>query len=55
VAVGQGRLNDQGERLPFQVKKGDRVLFKSYAGTDVKLDGNDYILMSEEDILAVID
>jgi chaperonin GroES len=55
VAVGQGRLNDQGERLPFQVKKGDRVLFKSYAGTDVKLDGNDYILMSEEDILAVIE
>jgi chaperonin GroES len=55
VAVGQGRLNDQGERLPFQVKKGDRVLFKSYAGTDVKIDGNDYILMSEEEILAVVE
>jgi chaperonin GroES len=55
VAVGQGRLSDKGERLPFQVKKGDRVLFKSYAGTDVKLDGKDYILMSEEEILAVIE
>lgn len=55
VAVGQGRMSDKGERLPFQVKKGDRVLFKSYAGTDVKLDGKDYILMSEEEILAVIE
>ena len=55
VAVGQGRINDQGERLPFQVKKNDRVLFKSYAGTDVKIDGKDYILMSEEEILAVVE
>ena len=55
VAVGQGRVNDQGERQPFQVKKGDKVLFKSYAGTDVKIDGKDYILMSEEEILAVVE
>lgn len=55
VAVGQGRLTDQGERVAFQVKKGDRVLFKSYAGTDVKIDGKDYILMSEEEILAVVE
>ncbi|MCA8937756.1 MAG: co-chaperone GroES [Planctomycetes bacterium] len=55
VAVGQGRINDQGERQPFQVKKGDKVLFKSYAGTDVKIDGKDYILMSEEEILAVVE
>ena len=55
VAVGQGRLSDQGERIPFQVKAGDKVLFKSYAGTDVKLDGKEYILMSEDDILAVIE
>jgi len=55
VAVGQGRLSDQGERIPFQVKAGDKVLFKSYAGTDVKLDGKEYILMSEEEILAVIE
>ena len=55
VAVGQGRISEKGERLPFQVKKGDKVLFKSYAGTDVKIDGKDYILMSEEEILAVIE
>lgn len=55
VAVGQGRITEQGERLPFQVKKGDRVLFKSYAGTDVKIDGKDYIMMSEEEILAVVE
>lgn len=55
VAVGQGRITEQGERLPFQVKKGDKVLFKSYAGTDVKIDGKDYILMSEEEILAVVE
>ncbi|MCG3184881.1 MAG: 10 kDa chaperonin [Planctomycetes bacterium] len=55
VAVGQGRITEQGERLPFQVKKGDRVLFKSYAGTDVKIDGKDYILMSEEEILAIVE
>ena len=55
VAVGQGRLSESGEKIAFQVKAGDRVLFKSYAGTDVKLDGKDYILMSEEEILAVIE
>lgn len=55
VAVGDGRFAENGERIPFQVKAGNRVLFKSYAGTDVKIDGKDYILMSEEEILAVIE
>ncbi|MBK8205782.1 MAG: co-chaperone GroES [Planctomycetes bacterium] len=55
VAVGQGRIAENGERVGFQVKTGDRVLFKSYAGTDVKIDGKDYILMSEEEVLAVIE
>lgn len=55
IAVGDGRITDHGERIPFQVKKGDRVIFKSYAGNDVKLDGKEYILMSEEDVLAVIE
>ncbi len=55
VAVGQGRIAENGERIGFQVKAGDRVLFKSYAGTDVKIDGKDYILMSEEEVLAVIE
>ncbi|MCC6574305.1 MAG: co-chaperone GroES [Planctomycetes bacterium] len=55
ISVGDGRITEHGERIPFQVKKGDRVIFKSYAGNDVKLDGKDYILMSEEDVLAVIE
>ena len=54
IAVGDGRISDKGERIPFQLKKGDTVLFKSYSGTDVKFDGKEYILMSEEDILAIV-
>lgn len=55
IALGQGRLSENGDRLKFQVKSGDRVLFKSYSGTDVKIDGKEYILMSEEDILAIVE
>jgi chaperonin GroES len=55
VSVGTGRIAENGERLSFQVKANDRVLFKSYAGTDVKIDGKEYILMSEEDILAIVE
>lgn len=55
-AVGQGRYNkDTGEYSPFSVKKGDRVLFNSYAGTEVKIDGEELLLMNEESILALID
>ncbi len=55
-AVGQGRLNkDTGDYSPFTVKKGDRVLFNSYAGTEVKIDGEELLLMNEEAILALID
>lgn len=55
IALGDGKLLKNGERAKFQVKKGDRVLFSSYGGTEVKLDGEEYLLMSEDDILAVID
>ena len=55
IALGDGKLLKNGERAKFQVKKGDRVLFSSYGGTEVKIDGEEYLLMSEEDILAVID
>ncbi len=55
VALGDGKLLDDGTRSEFQVSKGDRVLFASYAGTDIKVDGEEYLLMSESDILAVID
>lgn len=55
-AVGDGALNTEtGARIPLTVKKGDRVIFTSYAGTEIKLDGTDYLMMSEDDVLAVID
>ncbi len=55
IALGDGKMLKNGDRAKFQVKKGDRVLFTSYGGTEVKIDGEEYLLMSEEDILAVID
>ena len=55
VAVGPGKLNDKGERVALQVKEGDRVLFSKYGGTDVKLDGDDFLIMREDDILGVIE
>lgn len=55
VALGDGKLLKNGERTKFQVKKGDRVLFSSYGGTEVKIDGEEYLLMSEDEILAVIE
>ncbi len=55
-AVGTGALNTEtGERIPLSVKKGDKVLFSSYAGTEVKLDKDTLLIMSESDVLAVID
>ncbi|MFQ3649413.1 MAG: co-chaperone GroES [Gemmataceae bacterium] len=54
LAVGQGRRLEDGKRAPFQVKVGDTVLFTSYAGTEVKIDGEELMLMTEEDILAVV-
>jgi chaperonin GroES len=55
IAVGEGKLLDNGKRADFQVKKGDRVLFTSYAGTEIKVDGEELLIMSEDDILAVVD
>jgi chaperonin GroES len=54
VSVGPGKILDSGERSKMQLKKGDRVLFASYAGTEVKIDGDEYLIMSEEDVLAVV-
>jgi chaperonin GroES len=54
IALGSGRLLEDGSRGSFQVKKGDRILFASYAGTEVKVDGDEYLLMPEEDVLAVV-
>lgn len=55
LSVGDGKLLESGQRAKFQVKEGDRVLFTSYAGNEVKIDGEEYLIMSEDDILAVID
>ena len=54
VAVGPGRLNDDGVRIPMEVKTGDRVLYGKYAGTEVKLEGDDYLIVKEGDVLAVL-
>ena len=55
IAVGTGRVLDNGEVKPLEVKKGDRVLFGSYAGSEVKLNSKDYLIVSESEILAVIE
>ena len=55
LSVGDGKLLDNGERQPLQLKQGDQVIFTSYAGTEVKVDGEEMIIMDESDILAVLD
>jgi chaperonin GroES len=55
LSVGDGRRLENGERAPFSVKKGDEVIFTSYAGTEVKIDNEELIIMSEDDILAVVE
>jgi chaperonin GroES len=55
IAVGQGKLNDAGERVALQVKAGDAVLFSKYGGTDVKIDGENYLIMREDDVLGIIE
>ena len=54
VAVGPGKLNDAGERVAMDVAVGDRVLFSKYGGSEVKLDGEDFLIMREDDILGVV-
>jgi chaperonin GroES len=55
IAVGQGKMLDNGERQQMAVKEGDQVLFGKYSGTEVKMDGEDYLVMREDDIMGVID
>jgi len=55
VAVGPGKTNDDGTRTPVELKVGDKVIASKYSGTEVKLDGTQYTIISEKDILAVID
>lgn len=55
IAVGEGRINKEGNKIPMEVKKGDRVLFAKYAGTEVKIDGEEYLMMREDEVLAIIE
>jgi chaperonin GroES len=54
-ALGTGKLDDNGKRVPFEVKVGDRVLCSKYGGTEIKIDGKEYKLLSSDDVLAVLD
>jgi chaperonin GroES len=54
IAVGQGRVSEDGKLRPLDVKKGDRVLFGKYSGTEIKIDGEEFLMMREEDILGVL-
>lgn len=54
VAVGNGKLLDNGKRAPLEVKAGDRVLFGKYSGSDVKLDGQEYLILREDEVLAIL-
>jgi chaperonin GroES len=55
VALGTGKLDDNGKRVAFEVKKGDRILVSKYGGTEIKIDGKEYKILSSDDILAVLD
>lgn len=55
VAAGKGKILENGDVRPLDVKKGDRVIFSKYAGTEIKLDGKEYLMMREDDILGVIE
>lgn len=55
IAVGPGKLNEKGERIPMDVKENDKVLFSKYAGTEVKINGVEHLIMREDDILAIVE
>ena len=54
IAVGKGKSNDEGKVFPLEVKEGDRVLFGKYAGTEIKIDGEDFVIMREEEVLGIL-
>jgi chaperonin GroES len=55
IAVGPGKVNDQGNRVPLNLKEGDKILFGRYAGSEIKIEGEEYLMMREDDILAIIE
>lgn len=55
VAVGNGKLGDDGKRIPLEIKKGDKILFGKYSGSEVKIDGEEFLIMREDDVLGIIE
>jgi chaperonin GroES len=55
IAVGNGKVNDAGKKVPLDVKAGDKILFGKYSGSEVKVDDHEYLIMKEEDVLAIIE
>jgi chaperonin GroES len=55
IAVGDGKIKEDGKKIPLEIKKGDRVLFTKYGGTEIKIDGEEHLMMKEDDILAIIE
>jgi len=55
IAVGNGKIGEDGKRIALEIKKGDRILFGKYSGTEVKISGEEYLIMREDDVLGIID
>ena len=55
IAVGSGKVLENGKKVPLQVKEGDRILFGKYSGTEVKIDGEEHLIMREDDIIAIVE
>ena len=55
VSVGNGKIGDDGKRIPLEIKKGDRILFGKYSGNEVKIEGEEYLIMPEGDVLGIIE
>jgi len=55
IAAGNGKIADDGKTIPMEVKKGEVVLFGKYSGTDIKIDGNEYLILRQDDVLAILD
>ena len=54
IAVGEGRYDEAGKRIPMEVKVGDRVIYSKYGGSEVKVDGEEYLILREDDVLAIV-
>jgi chaperonin GroES len=55
IAVGNGKIGEDGKKIPLDIKKGDRILFGKYSGTEVKIEGEEYLIMREDDVLGIVE